>query len=276
MHAPTLPLRSGSSIPLLGFGTWKLEGSTATKAVAHALNTGYRHVDTADVYGNHREVGEALKQSTVEREDIFLTTKVWRDHFHDGDLQESAKRLLGELQVEYVDLLLLHWPNKDVPLQETIGALQAVKDEGLTRAIGVSNFTVAHLKEAQQYSKDIAVNQVEFHPTLRQNQLLQYCQSEGIVLTAYSPLGRTEDLDHPVVQKLVETYERSASEIILAWLRQKGIVAIPKASSSEHIEQNFQSLDFELPEEDIATIEGIEPSDNRLVVPPFAEFNRED
>jgi diketogulonate reductase-like aldo/keto reductase len=266
-------LNSGDQMPLLGLGTWQLRGQECTASVKEALDIGYNHIDTADGYDNHQAVGRGIKESDVNREELFITSKIKPENLHYDRIKEDAQRFLDELEIEYLDLLLIHWPSKDIPLEESLKALKEVKDEGLARNIGVSNFTINHLKDAAEIYPDlVAVNQVEFHPTLYQKELLDFCQENGIVLTAYSPLARGEVFENEVIKNLAEKYEKSPSKLALKWLIEKDVVAIPKASSREHLESNFDLFDWELPAEAEEKMDQLN-KDNRLIDPEWGEFD---
>lgn len=258
-------------IPSLGFGTWQLTSDVCRTAVEVALETGYRHIDTADRYGNHTEVGESIKQSGIAREEIFLTTKVWRDQLHATGVEKSASRFLRELQTDYLDLLLIHWPNKNIPIVETLGAMTRLQEQGVVKAIGVSNFTVRHLEEALATGFPIVNNQVEFHPSLNQAELKKFCDQHDIVITAYSPIAQGQDLQLPLIEELAGKYQRSPAQIILNWSISKGMVVIPRSSRPERIKDAFEAQGWELDAIDIEKIDAIKGS-NRLVSPPFAEF----
>ena len=262
----------GADIPKLGFGTWQLKDEDATRAVAHALKTGYRHIDTAQIYENETEVGAGLHQSGVAREDIFLTTKVWRDHFKDGDLQASVKDSLDRLKTDYVDLLLLHWPVPEVPLIETMQAMNAVVDSGLVKHIGVSNFTVDLMDEARAHSKaPLAVNQVEYHPFLDQSAVLNACRSAGMAMTAYSPIGQGKVFEDDVIKQIASKHGVSPAQIALRWLvDQDSVVAIPRSSSDAHIESNFKISEIKLSEEDTGRIDALRSPKGRLIDPDWA------
>ncbi|PUU92513.1 aldo/keto reductase [Halanaerobium sp.] len=266
-------LNSGDQMPLLGLGTWQLRGQECTASVKEAIDIGYNHIDTADGYDNHQTVAKGIKESGVNREDLFITSKIKPENLHYEDIKADAQRFLDELGIEYLDLILIHWPNKDIPLKESLKALKEVKDEGLARNIGVSNFTINHLKDAMEIEPDlVAVNQVEFHPTLYQKELLDFCQENGIVLTAYSPLARGEVFENEVIKELAEKYEKSASKLALKWLIEKDVVAIPKASSREHLEANFDLFDWELPGEVEDKMNQLNQN-NRLIDPDWGEFD---
>ncbi|WP_421858365.1 aldo/keto reductase [Oceanicaulis sp.] len=263
---------NGADIPKLGFGTWQLEDEDATRGVAHALKTGYRHIDTAQIYGNEKEVGAGLHQSGVAREDIFLTTKVWRDKFKDGDLQASVKESLDKLKTDYVDLLLLHWPVPEVPLDETMKAMNDVVESGFVKHIGVSNFTVDLMDEARAHSKaPLVVNQVEYHPFLDQSAVLNACRSAGMAPTAYSPIGQGKVFEDEVIKEIASKHGASPAQITLRWLvDQDSVIAIPRSSSNAHIESNFEISEIELSEEDTGRINALRSPEGRLIDPDWA------
>lgn len=260
---------NGASIPVLGFGTFRLDEREARRMVDTALGIGYRHIDTAQVYENEAGVGQAIEGSSVSREEVFLTTKVWVDSFDRKSLPNSVDESLGKLRTEYVDLLLLHWPNPEVPLAETLEALNRVREEGKTRHIGVSNFTTRLLAEAVEFSEaPLAANQVEYHPFLDQSRLLAAVRQNGMALTAYSPLARGKVAQDRTLQEIGERHGKTPAQVALRWLiQQEGVNAIPKASSRERAASNFDIFDFELSEEEMETIGGLRSPDGRLTSP---------
>jgi len=266
-------LNSGDQMPLLGLGTWQLRAQECVDSIKTAVEIGYNHIDTADGYDNHQKVAQGIKESGVKREELFITSKIKPENLNYDAIKEDAQRFLDELEIEYLDLLLIHWPNKDIPLAESLKALKEVKAAGLARNIGVSNFTINHLKDAAEIEPDlVAVNQVEFHPTLYQKELLDYCQENGIVLTAYSPLARGEVFESEVINELAEKYNKSVSKLTLKWLIDKDIVAIPKASSREHLEANFDLFNWELPAEAREKMDQLNEN-NRIIDPDWGEFD---
>jgi 2,5-diketo-D-gluconate reductase B len=260
-----------NGIPILGFGTWPLKGDDCANAVAAALAVGYRHLDTADGYQNHDAVGRAIRASGIPRESLFLTTKIRRDDLRRDAVIAAGERFVRELQTDYLDLLLIHWPNDAIPMEETFAGLRALKDAGVIRNFGVSNFTVERLERARAVTNGILANQVEFHPSLYQKALLDYCQVQGIVVTAYSPTAKGEDLRLPVVRELAAKYGRSPAQVALNWLLRKGIVAIPNSGDTAHIADNFGALEWELAAEDVVAIDGAHMN-NRGTRPAFADF----
>ena len=262
----------GADIPKLGFGTWQLEDEDAARGVATALKTGYRHIDTAQIYGNEAAVGEGLKQSGLKRDEFFLTTKVWRDKFRDGDLQASVKESLDKLKTEYVDLLLLHWPVPEVPLSETMMALNEVKDEGLVKHIGVSNFTVDLMDQARAHSNaPLVANQVEYHPYLDQSAVLTACQAAGMAMTAYSPIAQGKVFDDEVITDIAKAHDVSPAQVVLRWLiDQDSLVAIPRSSSDKHIQSNFEIANLTLSAEETGRINALRSPDGRLIDPDWA------
>jgi len=261
----------GLSVPALGFGTWQLEGAECRRMVAEALGMGYRHIDTAQMYGNEAEVGAGIKDSGVPRDDIFLTTKVWMDRLHYHDLQTSAEQSLRKLQVEAVDLLLVHWPNEEVPLSETLRALQDLQRDGKVKHIGVSNFNVALLREAVETNgADVVCNQVEYHPFLSQRPVLDYCRSHGLFVTAYCPLAKGRAPNDPALAEIGGKHGKSPAQVALRWLvQQDRVAAIPKAAKPEHARANLEIFDFELDAEDLQRIDRL-PGDTRLIDPGWA------
>ncbi|PTS82581.1 MULTISPECIES: aldo/keto reductase [unclassified Caulobacter] len=261
-------VRSGDVlIPALGFGTWQLENGTARPLVEQALAAGYRHIDTAQIYRNERDVGAAIAASGIKRDEIFLTTKVWVDHFADGDLQRSAERSLEKLGVDHVDLLLLHWPKPAVPLAETLAALNEVRDRGLTRAIGLSNFPSAVMAAAQAVSKaPLATNQIEYHPYLSQKTLIAAAAATeaGTSITAWSPLAQGKVAQDPVLIRIGEAHGKTPGQVTLRWLIQQGVIAIPRTRTPARIVENFDILDFDLSEAEMAAIFALARPDGRI------------
>ncbi len=259
-------VRSGDVLmPALGFGTWQLENGTAVPLVEKALEVGYRHIDTAQIYGNERDVGAAIKTSGVKREEIFLTTKVWIDKFADGALQRSAEKSLERLGVDHVDLLLLHWPKPDVPLAETLKALNAVRAKGWTRAIGLSNFPSALMREAAALSEaPIATNQVEYHPYLSQKTLIATAHDLSASITAWSPLAQGKVAQDPVLIEIGRAHGKTPGQVTLRWIIQQGVIAIPRTSNPARIVENFNVLDFELSDDEMTRIHGLARPDGRL------------
>jgi 2,5-diketo-D-gluconate reductase B len=266
-----LQLNENVQIPILGFGTYQLRGDECRQAVGTALEVGYRHIDTADRYQNHSAIANAIRESGVARQDIFLTTKIWWDRQHYDQVMSDANRFLEELQTDYIDLLLIHWPNRKIPLTETVKAFTELKDRGVIKAIGVSNFNIHHLTDALNMGLQITNNQIEFHPSLNQKEMIRFANEHRIVLTAYSPLAQGQDLNIPLLLELAEKYHRSVSQVILNWIMSKNIVAIPRSSSRQYIEDNFQSLRWQLGVEDIEKIDQIGGT-NRINDPGFGDF----
>lgn len=267
-----IKLNSGDQIPVIGLGTWQITGKTCTNAVRNALELGYRHIDTADVYGNHQDIAPALKDTSLSRSELFITSKIHRNDLRFNDVIKTVERLLKELGLEYLDLLLIHWPNKNIPISETLEAFSKLKEEKKVRNFGVSNFTISHLCEALRYNSGlISLNQVEFHPYLYQKGLLKYCMEKNIVLTAYSPLGRGEIFNDNRVTDLADKYNVSPGQLVLRWIVDKGIVVIPKASSIEHIKDNMDIFGWELPAEVNELLDNLN-REERFVCPLFNEF----
>lgn len=261
-----------SKIPLLGFGTWQLEGQKVINPLESALKIGFRHIDTAYIYGNQKEIGTVIKNSGIKREELFVTTKLWHDFMDKDQVSTAFENTLTDLQMDYVDLYLIHWPNKIVPMVDTLGEMAKLKDEGKIKAIGVSNFTIRHLEEAMASGIEITNNQVELHPTFNQQELRKFCEQNNISITAYSPIGQGKDLSEKIVVDLANKYQTTGSGIILAWLRQRNIIAVPRSSDERHISENWDSLKVEMSAEDLDLMETI-PQKPRQVNPGFSEFN---
>ena len=263
-----------SEIPKLGLGTWQNENpNECSNAVKTALEMGYKHIDTAQIYENEEYVGEGLENADVDREDYFLASKVWIDQLSEGDVVPSMEKSLEKLGVDKVDLMYIHWPSGEYQPEETLKAMQKLVEGEMAESIGISNFTPAQVDEAMDIAGDhIIANQVEMHPLLQQEELLEKCREHNITLVAYSPLARGEVSNIPELNEIAEKHEVSEAQISLAWLMQKdGVVAIPKATSEEHIEDNFKAQEMELDEEDIEKIESIN-REERMVDPGFAPW----
>jgi len=247
---------AGADVPAIGLGTWRLTGHRCRRAVEAALELGYRHVDTAQKYGNEREVGIALSASDVSREDVFLTTKVWVRNARYDDVIYSTERSLDRLGTDYVDLLLLHWPHPFVPIEETMAAMNRLQEAGTVRHVGVSNFTIPYLEEAMEILESpIVANQVKYHPYHDQDELLEYCVDHEICLTAYSPLAEGVVPGDDRLEVIGEPYGKSATQVALRWLlQQPAVAAIPKAASHRHIEANADVFDFELSPDELAAV----------------------
>ena len=261
----------GVSVPEIGLGTYRLHGKQCENAVRTALDVGYRHIDTAQMYQNEMEVGEAIKNSPVDREDVFLTTKLWLNNLEYEDVLRTTEESLDKLKTPYVDLLLIHWPSDQYNLQRTLEAMLLLRDQGKVSNVGVSNFTMKWLQEAnEEVRAPIFCNQVEYHPFLGQFDLLDYAIEHDIMVTAYSPLAQGEVENNDELRQIAEKYNKSAAQIALRWLiEQEQVVAIPKASSKEHLQANIDIFDFELSDEDFDTIDEMDKS-KRLISPDFA------
>ena len=246
----------GESVPKIGLGTWQLGGETCYDAVATALEAGYRHIDTAQAYGNEAQVGRAVADSPVAREEIFLTTKVDPRNRGYDDVVASVRESVSKLGVDGADLLLLHWPNPLADLETVLDAMNVVRDGGLTRHVGVSNFGVDRLKRARRLSEaPIFTNQVLFHPFHPQRDLLRYCQNEDVLLTAYSPLAQGEILDDDLLGRLGRQYGKSPAQVALRWAtRHRNVAALTRSTSREHLRENLDIFDFSLSREEIDRI----------------------
>jgi 2,5-diketo-D-gluconate reductase B len=256
----------GAKIPLIGLGTWELRGRGCARSVEQALRLGYRHIDTAEMYDNEREVGEGLRASGVRRAEVFITTKVWPSHFAPRELERAAKDSLVRLRLPEVDLLLLHWPNPRIPLAETLGAFCKAKQAGLARNIGVSNFTVALIEEAVGLAtQPLVCNQIELHPFLDQSKVVAACRAKGMAVTAYSPIARGNAKNDAVLRRIGKIYGKSAAQVCLRWITQHRIAAIPRTSKLERLSENLAIFDFQLTAEEMAEIGALAHPDGRIV-----------
>jgi diketogulonate reductase-like aldo/keto reductase len=269
-NIPNLKINTEVAIPAIGFGTWQIESQKqAEDSVVEAINVGYRLIDTAKIYGNEEGVGKGIKNSSVGREDLFITTKLWNsDQGYDSALKafdESLKRL----GLEYLDLYLIHWPATE-KRGESWKALQEIYKSGRSRAIGVSNYTVRHLEELLGSSEVVpAVNQIEFHPFIyeQQKEVLEFCKSKEIVVEAYSPLARARQMENSTLHGVAERHGKTPAQVMLRWAIQHGTVPIPKSTNAERIKENLKVFDFELAGEEIETINRLS-SGNRVTWDP--------
>lgn len=265
-HAPT---RGG--MPVLGLGTWQNDDpAQCTATVAEALKLGYRHLDTAQAYDNESAVGDGIERADVSREDVFLATKVWIDRLDPEQVVASTETSLGRLGTDHVDLLYVHWPAGDYDPQETLEAFAELKNTGKIDRIGVSNFTPDQIERARDVLGEYPFAiQVEMHPLLPQTELREYATGRDVELVAYSPLARGEVFDVDEIAEIASKHGVSEAQVSLAWLREKDVTAIPKATGTAHLEDNWMSLSLTLDDEDMATIDGIDRTDRR-VHPSFA------
>ncbi len=262
---------NGARIPSIGLGTWELRGRACARLVEQALRLGYRHIDTAQIYDNEREVGEGVRASGVKRDEVFVTTKVWTTHFAPHDLERSVKESLFKLRMPEVDLLLLHWPNPQVPISETADGLTRVKQLGLAKHIGVSNFTVALIEEAvAACSEPLVCDQVEYHPYLDQSKVRAECDRQGMALVAYSPVAKGRVKSDARLAAIGKTYGKTAAQVCLRWLVQQGVVAIPRTSRVERLSENIDIFNFELSPADMTEISAMGSAKGRLTNFGFA------
>ena len=254
----------GIKVPALGFGTWTLAGEECTEAVKDALEIGYRHIDTAQAYGNEEFVGKGLQESGVKRDELFVTTKVWFTDLEPKIIKQKTDESLEKLQLDFVDLLLIHWPTKGMNLKKIIKTFNSLKSAGKVKAIGVSNFNMQLLEEAMKYG-DIFCNQVEYHPFLNQNRLLEKAQETDMLVTAYSPLAKGKAVNNEKLQLIGNRYNKTAAQVILRWLiQQKNVAPIPRSSKHLHRVANFEIFDFELDQKEMQTIFSLDANDRQI------------
>ncbi len=273
---PNLTLNNGITIPQLGLGVWKAaEGGEVERAVSAALETGYRLIDTAAIYGNETGVGKAINASGVPREEVFITTKLWNaNHAHDDALR-AFEESLQKLDCGYIDLYLIHWPvPMDGKFVEAWKALEKLYADKRVRAIGVSNFKPHHLEELLQNSDVIpTVNQIELHPMLQQKETRDYCAQHDIIVESWSPLMQAgEALEHPTITKIAEQYSKTPAQVVLRWHIENGLIVIPKSVNPQRIEENFNLFDFELTAEDMQQIESMNQDRRIGADPDLADF----
>lgn len=244
-------------VPALGLGTYQLTGRDCARAVEQALSIGYRHIDTAQMYGNENEVGQAMQSSGVERGEIFLTTKIWPSDFAHDRAIEKTHDSLKKLRTEYVDLLLMHWPSSSIPHQETLEAMRELQDEGKVRHVGVSNFSPRQVEDAARHAT-IFCNQVEYNAGRRQDAILEQAQEMDYLLAAYKPIARGAILNNATLEEIGESHGKSTAQVALRWLtQQEKVCAIPKATSDAHLKSNFEVFDFELTDDEMKRIGGL-------------------
>jgi len=257
---------NGARIPLIGLGTWDLRGRVCARMVEEALRLGYRHIDTAAMYDNEREVGEGLRASGIKRDEVFITTKVWQSDLRARAFEQSTKQSLVNLKLSEVDLLLIHWPNPNIPLAETMGALCKMKREGLARHIGVSNFTVALIEEAVRLATEpLVCNQIECHPFLDQSKVIAATRQHGMAVVAYSPVARGKAPGDRVLARVGKAHDKSAVQVCLRFLVQQDIVVIPRTSKSARLAENFAIFDFALTPAEMKEVGALASRRGRIV-----------
>lgn len=257
----SIKLNNGNYIPSIGFGTSLITGDECIEVIKKAIEVGYRHIDTASAYKNELEIGQAIKESNVNREELFITSKVWKDSMGYENTLKSFDNTLKNLNLEYVDLFLIHWPkNNDNKLNiETWRALEKLYKEGKAKNIGVSNFLKQHLEIILDNSDIIpTVNQIEFHPGLIRKETIEFCKENNIVLEAWAPLGKGKMLNNETLINIAKKYNKSVAQLCLKWCLQNEVIPLPKSEKEERMRQNLELFDFEISEEDMETINNME------------------
>ncbi|MBI3889684.1 aldo/keto reductase [Candidatus Saccharibacteria bacterium] len=268
MNIPVVTLNDGNTIPQLGLGVWQAkDGDEVKQAVLSAIDAGYRLIDTAAIYGNEQGVGEAIRESGVAREELFITTKLWNGDQGYDSTYKAFEASLEKLGLEYIDLYLIHWPVPEYgKYVETWKALEEIKASGRVKSIGVCNFNIDHLEKLLAES-DVApaVNQVELHPRLQQRELRAFCESKGIHIESWSPIGGTggDLLDDPTIKIIADKHSRSTAQVVIRWHIQLGLIVIPKSVHAERIKQNADVFDFELDNDDMAKISALNTNTRR-------------
>ncbi|WP_433633354.1 aldo/keto reductase [Halomicrococcus sp. NG-SE-24] len=249
MTIPSVSLPSGDTMPIVGAGTWDIEGDTVRDSVRTALDTGYTHIDTAEGYRNEAEIGDVLADN--DRDELFLTSKVLPSNLNYESVLEACESSLRKLNTDYLDLYLIHWPNPAVSLRETMNAMERLHEQGKVRNVGVSNFSAYQLSAAEHVSNiPIAVNQIEFHPWFQRPDLIEYCRETDVRIEAAAPLARGELFGDDTIQELADKYDKTPAQVVLRWAVEKDVVVIPKSSSADHIRENIALFDWKLDETD--------------------------
>lgn len=270
MPVPTIHA-NGADIPQLGLGTWPLAGADCARIVEAALRAGYRHIDTAAMYGNEEAVGEGLRASGVARDAIFVTTKVWYADLAPAALRRSAEASLKKLGLTGIDLLLIHWPDRRLPAPETFSELARARRSGLARHIGISNFTSAMVDQAVRLTPEpLVANQCEYHPYLDQSAVRAACARHGLAFVAYSPLGRASVLDEPVVKRIADAHAATPAQVLLAWHLAQGGAAIPKTGNQKRLVENLAAAEIALSAQDVAAISALARPGGRIINPAWA------
>ena len=254
----------GFKIPLVGLGTWTLRGRECARLVEEAIRLGYRHIDSAQMYGNESDVGEGVRASGL-RAEVMVTTKIQPTMLAPRDVEASVKESLRQLKLDAIDLLLIHWPNPRIPLADTLGAMSKLKAAGITRQIGVSNFTVALIEEASRIAPDLVCNQIECHPFLNQDKVIAACRKHGMAVVAYSPIARGSASGNKVLERIGKAHSRSAAQVSLRYLVQQGIVVIPRTSKAARLKENLDIFDFALSDAEMADIHKLSGRGGRIV-----------
>lgn len=252
-------LISGDEIPVLGLGTWNLRDEQCKTVVKIALELGYNHIDTAWMYANQKEIGEALREVGAVREELFITSKIWHTHMKYDQVHSQCNECLEDLQTDYVDLLLVHHPGDGtVPMEETLSAFNEIHDAGKAKNIGISNFSIEQVDQARAISRaPIVTNQVEYHAHSQDEDLLQHCHALQIPLTAHRPLAVGEIVSDQILGEIGNAHGKTAAQVALRWLVQKGLIVIPKASSDPHLRENIDLFDWELTPEEMEAINNL-------------------
>ncbi|WP_108882574.1 aldo/keto reductase [Anderseniella sp. Alg231-50] len=260
---------NGADIPAIGLGTWELRGEQCTQLVETALQGGYTHIDTAQMYQNEREVGAGIRASGMNRDNLFVTTKIWPENYATDDFARAADERLEFLDCGTLDLLLLHWPPQAVSMAEAVAGLNKAKRTGLARHIGISNFTVQQVEEAVALSDEpLVCNQIEYHPLINQDKVRAACARHGLAVTAYCPIARNQVADEPVMRDIALRHDASPAQIALAWLAGHGdVISIPRSSRPERLADNLKAMRISLSEDEMAEIGALTARDLRLVDP---------
>lgn len=256
----------GAEIPVLGMGTYTIKGQGSAELIASALEMGYSYLDSAQMYGNEADVSRGIALAGAEREDVFVLTKVHPENTSARKFLPSVEESIQNLGLDFVDLLLIHWPNPEVPIEEAVAELMKAQEKGYARHIGVSNFNIKMIQQALDMGANIVTNQVEYHCFLNQEKLLNFLQKKGISLTAYSPLGQGAVIGNPVLKNIGARYAKSEAQVALRWLiEQENVIAIPRSSSEQRLASNLEVFDFWLSDEDKAAIDALHHPSRRFV-----------
>lgn len=259
-------------LPKIAYGTYPLKGEKGIELIKNALEVGFRMLDSADHYKNHKEISQAIKLSNLKREDVIICTKVWRENLNEKQVILDVKDFLKELNTKYIDVLLIHWPNKNIPLNKTLASFKKLKQIGVIKHFGVSNFDIPHLQKALQITTEIEFNQIEIHPSLKQVELYEFCNKNGIKIMSHSSLAKGINLELPLIQSIAKKYNATPAQIIYCYLIIKGIIPVVSGNNVKIIKENFLALKLNLSSDDVQLLDNLNTAQFRSLDKEYSEF----